>query len=65
LDSIKFMQKRLIPAFIVIAYSAILIKLLVFKTLLLKIGPLRIKFSPEIGQDNFLPFKTIFAVSAR
>ena len=53
------MQKRLISAFILIAYSAFLINLLVFKIYLLKIGPLMFKFPPAAGQANFLPFKTI------
>ena len=53
------MKKRLISAFILIAYSTILIKLLVFKTYLLKIGPLRFTFNSGTGQVNFLPFKTI------
>ena len=53
------MQKRSISALLLIAYSAFLIKLLVFKINLLKIGPLRFKFSPHTGQANFLPFKTI------
>ncbi len=53
------MKKRLISGFILIAYSAFLSDLLVFKNVLLKIGLLRFKFSPGIGQANFLPFKTI------
>jgi glycopeptide antibiotics resistance protein len=53
------MKKRLISAFILIAYSAFLSDLLVFKNVLLKIGLLRFKFSSGIGQANFLPFKTI------
>jgi glycopeptide antibiotics resistance protein len=54
------MKKRLIPAFILIAYSAILIKLVVFKINLVKIGHLMFKFSgEEVGHANFLPFKTI------
>ena len=53
------MQKRLISAFILIAYSAILIKLLVFKTIQLKTKLLMFKFNSGTGQANFLPFKTI------
>jgi glycopeptide antibiotics resistance protein len=54
------MQKRSISAFVLIAYSAILIRLLVFKNALFKIGPLRFKFAPQgADQANFLPFKTI------
>lgn len=55
------MKKRLIPAFILVAYSAFLIKLLVFKIKLLEIGPLRIKLPQRIGQSNFLPFRTILS----
>ena len=53
------MKKRLISAFILIAYSAFLINLLVFKIYQLKISLLRFKFPPDAGQANFLPFKTI------
>src|ERR687893_3150878 len=53
------MKKRLISGFILIAYSAFLINLLVFKIYLLKIGLLRFTFPPAAGQANFLPFKTI------
>jgi hypothetical protein len=52
------MQKRLISAFILIAYCAFLINLLVFKIYLLKIGPLMLRFPPAAGQANFLPCKT-------
>lgn len=53
------MQKRFIPAFILIAYSAIVIKVLVFKNILLKIGPVRFRFPTDAGQTNVVPFKTI------
>src|ERR687894_1760126 len=53
------MKKRLSSAFVLIAYSAFLINLLVFKIYLLKIGLLRFTFPPHAGQANFLPFKTI------
>jgi len=56
------MKKRLISTFILIAYSAILIKLVVFKINLIKIGHLRFKFSEEeVGEANFLPFKTVLS----
>jgi glycopeptide antibiotics resistance protein len=55
------MQKRLIPAFVLIAYSAVVIKLLVFKIDLLTIGHLRFRFEPEAGEANFWPFRTILA----
>ena len=53
------MRKRLITAFILIFYSAFIIKLLVFKFDLIKIGHLRFRFSPETGEGNIVPFKTI------
>lgn len=53
------MAKRLIAAFILVAYSAILVRLLVFKNVLIQIGSLRFRFDQEAGQANFLPFKTI------
>lgn len=54
------MQKRLIPAIILVAYSALLIKLLVLKDVAFKIGHLMFNFSGHtIGQANFVPFATI------
>ena len=55
------MKKRLILTFILIAYSAILIKVMVFKDMpLIKIGPLRFKFGgTQEGAANLIPFKTI------
>jgi glycopeptide antibiotics resistance protein len=53
------MLKRLIPTFILIAYSAILIRLLVFKNVLFKLGPLRFRFLTEEGRANVVPFKTV------
>lgn len=62
-DGVDAMRKRLISAFTLIAYSAILIKLVVFKTqkpLMIKLLYLKIKFTDRgTGQANFLPFKTI------
>jgi glycopeptide antibiotics resistance protein len=59
---VDVMRKRLISAFTLIAYSAILIKLVVFKTKpLLETKHLRIKFTDHgTGQANILPFKTIW-----
>jgi glycopeptide antibiotics resistance protein len=61
---VDVIRKRLISALILIAYSAILIKLVVFKTqtpLIIKSLHLRIKFTDHgTGQANFLPFKTIW-----
>lgn len=55
------MRRRLIAAFILIAYTAILIKIIVFKDLPhIRIGPVRLYFGgPQEGPANFLPFKTI------
>jgi glycopeptide antibiotics resistance protein len=53
------MQKRFISAFILIVYSAIVIRLLVFKTMLLKIGHLQFRFDSQTGPANLVPFKTI------
>lgn len=56
------MQKRSISAFILIAYSALLIRLLVFKGEILKTKLIMIKFTNQgKGQANFLPFKTILS----
>jgi glycopeptide antibiotics resistance protein len=55
------MKKRFISIVILIAYSAILIRLLVFKIDHLEIGPLRFRFPPAEGQPNFLPFATILS----
>jgi glycopeptide antibiotics resistance protein len=61
---VDVIRKRSIAAFILIAYSAILIKMVVFKTqtpLMIKPLHLRIKFTDHgTGQANFLPFKTIW-----
>lgn len=56
------MQKRLIPACLLIAYSALLIKVMVFKDLpVIRIGHLMLNLSGAHtnGQANFVPFKTI------
>ena len=54
------MKKRLISALILIAYSALLIKLLVFKAVSFRIGHMRFNFSGGgTGPANFVPFKTI------
>jgi len=51
------MQKRIIPTCILIAYSAILIRIVVFKIGVIKIGHLRFKFTDRvIGKPNFLPY---------
>ena len=55
------MKKRLLSAFFLIAYSAILIKVMVFKDMpLIRIGPLRFNFGgTQEGPANLIPFKTI------
>ncbi len=55
------MKKRLIATVIFIVYSAILIKVMVFKDLpVIRIGPLMFRFGgTQEGPPNFLPFKTI------
>jgi glycopeptide antibiotics resistance protein len=53
-------MKRSIATYIFIAYSAILIKVMVFKTVQLKTKYLMLKLSGHgAGEVNFLPFKTI------
>lgn len=54
------MKKRFLPALILIGYSLLLIRILVFKILDIRIGRLRFDFSTtEMGDPNFVPFKTI------
>nr|WP_294869730.1 VanZ family protein [uncultured Pedobacter sp.] len=55
------MKKHLISTFILIAYSAILIKVMVFKDVpLIRIGSLMIYFGgSQTGPANLVPFKTI------
>jgi glycopeptide antibiotics resistance protein len=61
-NHLKTMKKRLIPAFILIVYSVLLIKIMVFKDVpTVRIGSLILNFggTDAGGQANFLPFKTI------
>ncbi|HWB25550.1 MAG TPA: VanZ family protein [Chitinophagaceae bacterium] len=55
------MKKRLIARFILIAYSALLIKVMVFKSMpLIRIGPLMFRVGgTHDGPANVVPFKTI------
>jgi glycopeptide antibiotics resistance protein len=55
-------RRRWIAACALIAYSAILIKFVVFKAApIIHIGHLRLKFNhTHTGPGNFTPFKTIF-----
>ena len=56
------MKKRLIATVILIAYSVILIKVIVFKDVpIIRIGKLMFKFGgTQEGEANLVPFKTIF-----
>ena len=53
------MHKPWLPAVILALYTALLIKLLVFKIEMLRIGHLRFRFAPHIGEANYVPFKSI------
>lgn len=54
------MQRRFLSAVLLIAYCAILVRLLVFENVLFRIGHLRFRFgSQEAGGPNFWPFATI------
>ena len=58
------MQKHLIPLFTLIAYSAVLIKIMVFRDIpVIRIGHLMFNFggADANGQANFVPFKTILS----
>jgi glycopeptide antibiotics resistance protein len=55
------MYTRSVSAFILAAYCALVVKLLVFKTVAFKIGHLQFNFSgTSTGPANFIPFKTIW-----
>lgn len=57
---IAAMNKRSISAFALIAYSAVLVKLLVIKAVSFRIGHLRFNFTGGgPGPANLVPFKTI------
>ncbi len=61
-NNLKIVIKRLLVVVILIAYSAILIKVMVFKEMpLIRIGHLMINFggSQHEGPANLVPFKTI------
>ena len=57
------MIKRLLPLFTLIAYSALLIKVMVLKDVpLIRIGMLKLNFGGTLeGPANLIPFKTIIA----
>ncbi len=58
---IKLNKNRLTPVIALIAYGAILIRIVVFKTSQFRLGHLRFRLSQDMGQANFLPFKTILS----
>jgi glycopeptide antibiotics resistance protein len=51
--------KRVIAAVGLVAYSAFVFRLLVFKIQMLRIGHLRFRFTGETGEANLAPFRTI------
>ncbi len=56
------MQKRLIPSILLTLYSALLIKVMVFKDLpVIRVGGLMFKFGGKeaVRPPNFVPFRTI------
>lgn len=56
------MKKRLLPALILAAYGAFLVKIMVLRDIpIIRIGSLMLRFggSDANGQANFIPFKTI------
>lgn len=57
----KAKRTRWLAACALIAYSAILVRLVVFKAIpIVRIGHLRLRFAgPHTGPGNFVPFKTI------
>ena len=57
----RVMRKRLIPAVMLAAYGAVVIRILVFKIELIRIGPLRFRFSQHAGEASFVPFKSILS----
>lgn len=57
------MKKRLVSVVMLIAYSALLIKIMVFKDMpVVRVGSLMLRFGgTESGPTNFVPFKTILS----
>lgn len=57
------MQKRLIPIVILVAYSALVINVLVFKNLPeIRVGHMMFRFGgTQAGQANLVPFKSILS----
>jgi glycopeptide antibiotics resistance protein len=55
------MKKRLLPSILLLAYSSILIKVMVLKDVpMIRIGPIMLNFGgTQVGDPNYVPFKTI------
>jgi len=60
-NKLRTMKKRLIPTILLIVYSVILVKVMVFKDVpVIRIGPLMLNFGgTQEGPANLFPFKTI------
>jgi glycopeptide antibiotics resistance protein len=55
------MKNRFLPSILLLAYSAILIKVLVLKDVpMIRMGPIMLNFGgTQVGDPNYIPFKTI------
>ena len=55
------MKKRLLPSILLLAYGAILIKVMVLKDVpMIRMGPVMLNFGgTQVGDPNYIPFKTI------
>ena len=55
------MRGRWIWGLVLAAYAAVLIRLLVFKDLMFRIGHLRFRIAARGGDHNYVPFRTIWS----
>lgn len=55
------MKKRLLPFILLLAYGAILVKVMVLKDVpMIRMGPIMLNFGgTQVGDPNYVPFKTI------
>jgi glycopeptide antibiotics resistance protein len=55
------MKNRLLPSILLLAYSAILVKVMVLKDVpMIRMGPIMLNFGgTQVGDPNYIPFKTI------
>jgi glycopeptide antibiotics resistance protein len=55
------MKKRLLPFILLLAYGAILVKVMVLKDVpMIRMGPIMLNFGgTQVGDPNYIPFKTI------